>query len=140
MLLWCFILSFYQLISGPSYNIISLDITRYVKIGSLINLFFLFYTFTTSNPFVANYIQSIQDNELNPVLQDPILIIHPPIIYLGYLGSSVLFTNVLILLRQSDYTKHDTRLKYVRIYSIISMSLLTIGIGLGSWWAYHELG
>lgn len=150
MILWTWILSFlsffflytlpYSLRKDSFY-------LRVAKIQSLILLFFSSYTYFTSSPFLTFDQTTFQGTELNPVLQDIVLAIHPPLIYVGYLTTSLLASHSISLL-WSQYTNphlfHSTTvLKSSHDfiwYARISWICLTCGILLGSWWAYYELG
>ena len=136
---WVWILSFYGfgfvLISGNlSYNIV----LKFFLTFFYIILFFLFFTIGTSNPFLLLSSYFGDGIELNPILQDPGLIIHPPFLYLGYLGYSITFTLAFAGLLEKNFTKQ--LYQYIRFFNYISWLFLTFGIFLGSWWAYHELG
>ena len=104
----------------------------------IIILGFLLFLLITSSPF--DYIFPIPKEGLglNPILQDPILAIHPPILYLGYIGSSIIFSSSLAAITQ-NYVDSNWA-KNLKNWVIISWILLTIGIMLGSIWAYYELG
>ena len=114
------------------YRIFTLLFQQIIIIG-----FFLFLLIT-SNPF--NYLFPIPTEGLglNPILQDPILAIHPPILYLGYIGSSIVFSSSLAAITQ-NYVDNKWA-KNLKNWVIISWIFLTIGIMLGSIWAYYELG
>ena len=114
------------------YRIFTLLFQQIIIIG-----FFLFLLIT-SNPF--NYLFPIPTEGLglNPILQDPILAIHPPILYLGYIGSSIIFSSSLAAITQ-NYVDSNWA-KNLKNWVIISWIHLTIGIMLGSIWAYYELG
>ncbi len=92
----------------------------------------------TSNPFKRNVPPSIEGADLNPLLQDPGLAIHPPLLYLGYVGFSIVYSIALSILLCKN-----NKLKFIKIlkpWVLVSWICLTGGIGLGSWWAYYELG
>jgi len=114
------------------YRIFTLLFQQIIIIG-----FFLFLLIT-SNPF--NYLFPIPTEGLglNPILQDPVLAIHPPILYLGYIGSSIVFSSSLAAITQ-NYVDNKWA-KNLKNWVIISWIFLTIGIMLGSIWAYYELG
>ena len=99
---------------------------------------FLLFLLTTSNPF--NYLFPVPNEGLglNPILQDPILAIHPPILYLGYIGSSIIFSSSLAAIINNYVSKEWA--KNLKNWVIVSWFFLTIGIMLGSIWAYYELG
>lgn len=105
-------------------------------------LFFLLYMFLTSNPFIKSVKYRYEGTELNPILQDPGLIIHPPILYIGYLGSLLIFSMIYGYLQTINIPLKNTiqlNLFFKQII-IFCWIMLTFGIFLGSWWAYYELG
>ena len=99
---------------------------------------FFIFLIKTSNPF--NYIFPVPDEGLglNPILQDPALAIHPPILYLGYVGSSIIFSSALAATSLNYISKEWA--KHIKQWVLISWVFLTLGILLGSIWAYYELG
>ena len=99
---------------------------------------FLLFTVLTSNPFERALPMPFDGNDLNPVLQDPGLIIHPPMLYTGYVGFSVAFAFALAALIGGEL---DVRwVRWARPWTNVAWGFLTLGIALGSWWAYYELG
>jgi len=111
----------------------SLGVISFVSVG------FLLFLLLTSNPFLTILpIAPENGADINPVLQDPALAIHPPILYLGYVGFVIAFAHAIAFLVNGDPSIKWESL--VRTWSISSWSLLTVGIALGSWWAYYELG
>ena len=92
----------------------------------------------TSNPFNHLFPVPSEGLGLNPILQDPILAIHPPILYLGYIGSSIIFSSSIGAIIQ-NYVNSNWAI-YIKKWIIVSWVFLTIGIVLGSIWAYYELG
>ncbi|PDH55007.1 MAG: hypothetical protein CNE97_04640, partial [alpha proteobacterium MED-G10] len=105
--------------------------------NTLIFLICLFVIFT-SNPFDRIFPPEIEGSDLNPLLQDPGLIIHPPLLYLGYVGFSIVYSISLAVLIFNF--KSETFVKVLKPWVFASWTFLTLGIGLGSWWAYYELG
>ena len=99
---------------------------------------FFIFLLKTSNPF--NYILPKPEEGLglNPILQDPALAIHPPILYLGYVGSSIIFSSALAATSTNYLSKEWA--KHIKIWVLISWIFLSLGILLGSIWAYYELG
>jgi len=96
------------------------------------------FTLLTSNPF-TRLSQSILDgNDLNPLLQDPAMVMHPPILYAGYVGTAVPFAFAVAALLTGRLDKEWAR--WTRPWTLAAWTFLTIGIALGSWWAYYELG
>ena len=99
---------------------------------------FVGYTALASSPFVRLLHPPVEGNSLNPVLQDPFLAIHPPFLYAGYVGFSVVFSFAMAALIQGRVDAAWAR--WVRPWTLGAWSLLTVGIMLGSYWAYYELG
>ena len=139
LLLWLLVLTLFIFLfllrtkNQPiKYKILTLGFQQVIIIG-----FFLFLI-QTSNPF--NYLFPVPDEGLglNPILQDPALAIHPPILYLGYVGSSIIFSSVLaattLKMVSTSWAIH------IKKWVLISWIFLTLGILLGSIWAYYELG
>ena len=114
------------------FRIITLLFQQIIIVG-----FFLFLLIT-SNPFSYLFPMPKEGLGLNPILQDPILAIHPPILYLGYIGSSIIFSSSLAAITQNHV--NNKWAKNLKNWVIISWFFLTIGIMLGSIWAYYELG
>ena len=139
LLLWLLVLTLFIFIflvraknQSVKYRILTLVFQQVIIIG------FFIFLIKTSNPF--NYLFPIPDEGLglNPILQDPALAIHPPILYLGYVGSSIIFSSVLaattLKMISSSWASH------IKKWVLISWIFLTLGILLGSIWAYYELG
>ena len=104
----------------------------------LLLLFFLIFILFSSNPFDRVFPVPLNGRDLNPLLQDPGLIIHPPMLYIGYVGTSVPFVFAISVLLHGSI--NIEWISWLRKWVISSWMFLTIGISLGSWWAYHELG
>ena len=140
LLLWIFLLSLWG--ASLAYSQKFFDQTVILKIKSLsilglVSFGFILFIIYTSNPFERIYPFPEQGRDLNPLLQDPALAIHPPMLYAGYVGLAVPFALALASLMSSkDY--HWAGI--ARIWAINSWLFLTGGIALGSWWAYYELG
>ena len=139
LLLWLLVLTlfiFIFLIKSKNqlkkYRILTVIFQQIIIVG-----FFIFLV-KTSNPFSYLFPIPKEGLGLNPILQDPTLAIHPPILYLGYVGSSIIFSSVLSATTlnyiNSDWAKH------IKDWILISWIFLTLGILLGSIWAYYELG
>jgi len=109
-----------------------------VLFQEIIILGFLLFILFTSNPFSNLFPIPKEGNGLNPILQDPILAIHPPILYLGYVGTSIIFSSSLAALITGLINK--VWASHIKKWIVISWIFLTIGIMLGSIWAYYELG
>ena len=139
LLLWLFVLTLFIFIflvrskNQPiKYKILTLVFQQIIIIG--------FFTFIilTSSPFNYIYPTPIEGLGLNPILQDPALVIHPPILYLGYVGSSIIFSSALAATTLKMINKSWAA--HIKKWVLISWVFLTIGILLGSIWAYYELG
>ena len=139
MLLWCLILSFWMyLASKYSKSLDGRFRGSFLSILGLLNIGFLIFLAFTSNPFERNISIPIDGKDLNPLLQDFGLIIHPPMLYMGYVGLSVVFSFAVACLIHRDFSPELAR--WIRPWALASWSFLTLGIALGSWWAYYELG
>ena len=139
MLLWCLILSFWTFMASIYSK--SLDIQfriKFLSVMGFLNLGFLLFLVFTSNPFEKNISIPIDGKDLNPLLQDFGLIVHPPMLYMGYVGLSVVFSFAITCLLKQDFKPEWA--KWIRPWALMSWSFLTLGIALGSWWAYYELG
>ncbi len=139
LLLWVLLLSFFgALISWFGKH---LDNSfKNVAIGVQTSILFLFLCFLifTSNPFERTDLFFNEGKGLNPILQDPGLAFHPPFLYLGYVGLSVAFSFSVAALIIGKIDSVWAR--WVRPWTLVAWIFLTIGIALGSWWAYYELG
>ena len=109
-----------------------------IVIFAFIQVLFVSFIIFTSNPFDAFSFVPSEGLGLNPMLQDMALSIHPPILYLGNVCYAAIFTSGLILLYRPEETRDI--LVVTKRFSACALMLLTIGVGLGSWWAYRELG
>ena len=99
---------------------------------------FLLFTLVTSNPFERLFPVPADGRDLNPLLQDPGMVIHPPMLYMGYVGFSVAFAFAVAALIGGNLDAHWAR--WTRPWTMAAWMFLTVGIALGSWWAYYELG
>ncbi|MFA0545152.1 heme lyase CcmF/NrfE family subunit [Vibrio splendidus] len=115
------------------------SVARVLAIMGLITVGFLLFIIVTSNPFLRTLPYfPVDGRDLNPLLQDPGLIIHPPMLYMGYVGFSVAFSFAIASLMSG---RLDTAwARWSRPWTIAAWLFLTVGITLGSWWAYYELG
>lgn len=139
ILLWIFILSLWTMIFSLQTNdTLNKNLKPLVfAILGLISLSFLTFLLLTSNPFISTqYGQSAQD--LNPLLQDIGFIFHPPMLYMGYVGFSITFAITIASLLCNSLDRHWAHL--AKQYAIAAWCFLTLGIMLGSWWAYRVLG
>ena len=130
--LWGFLFNFYINQSNPIKSLA-------VGVLSLIIVGFLLFLLLTSNPFQTILpVPPSNGADINPVLQDPALVIHPPTLYLGYVGFGIPFAcAIAFLIRGNSEIEWEL---IVQKWSIMAWIFLTIGITLGSWWAYYELG
>ncbi|MEW6312906.1 MAG: heme lyase CcmF/NrfE family subunit [Pseudomonadota bacterium] len=113
-------------------------VARVLGIMGLISVGFLLFMLTTSNPFERLIPAAVDGRDLNPLLQDPGLAIHPPMLYMGYVGFSVAFAFALSALLSGQLDAAWSR--WSRPWTTTAWIFLTTGIMLGSWWAYYELG
>ena len=111
---------------------------RALAVQGMIGAGFLAFILFTSNPFLRIDPAPAQGLGLNPLLQDPGLAFHPPMLYLGYVGFSMAFSFAIAALIEGRVDAAWAR--WVRPWTLAAWSFLTVGIGLGSWWAYYELG
>ncbi len=111
---------------------------RVLAVQGLIGVAFLLFMVFTSNPFLRLAIPPMNGADLNPLLQDPGLAFHPPFLYLGYVGLSMSFSFAVAALIEGRIDAAWAR--WVRPWTLAAWIFLTIGIALGSWWAYYELG
>jgi cytochrome c-type biogenesis protein CcmF len=111
---------------------------RVLAVLALVGLGFLAFILATSNPFDRIWPPAPDGQGLNPILQDPGLAFHPPLLYLGYVGFSVTFAFAVAALLEGRVDAAWGR--WVRPWALAAWSFLTLGIALGSWWAYYELG
>ena len=139
MLLWCLVLSFWTFMASIYSKGLDTDFRlKFLSIMGLLNIGFLAFLIFTSNPFEKNLSIPIDGRDLNPLLQDFGLIVHPPMLYMGYVGLSVVFSFAVTCLLKNDFKPEWA--KWIRPWALMSWSFLTLGIALGSWWAYYELG
>lgn len=111
---------------------------RVLSVQSAIAVAFFAFILFTSNPFLRLAVPPFDGQDLNPLLQDPGLAFHPPFLYLGYVGLSMTFSFAVAALIEGRVDAAWGR--WVRPWTLAAWIFLTIGIGLGSWWAYYELG
>src|SRR4051812_16150557 len=111
---------------------------RVVGVMGLISVGFLLFMLLTSNPFERLFPAAADGRDLNPLLQDPGMVIHPPMLYMGYVGFSVAFAFAIAALLGGRLDA--TWARWSRPWTTAAWCFLTVGIMLGSWWAYYELG
>ena len=139
MFLWIVFLSLWGFIFNIRVNNNEILKPKSMGIISFILVGFLVFLLATSNPFVTILpIPPLNGADINPVLQDPALAIHPPTLYLGYVGFVIPFACAIAFLLHGDSEINWEAL--VKKWSVSAWVFLTIGITLGSWWAYYELG
>jgi cytochrome c-type biogenesis protein CcmF len=139
MLLWCLALTGY----GAAAALLSRNLPRglramMVATQGLLGTVFLAYTVFASNPLARIANPPVEGRSLNPLLQDPALAVHPPFLYAGYVGMSVVFSLAAAALVEGRVDPAWAR--WVRPWALAAWSLLTVGITLGAFWAYYELG
>ena len=139
MLLWVLILALFgSAVAAFGANLPPSLRARVLSIQALIAVGFYLFILLTSNPFERLIPAPVNGNDLNPLLQDPGLAFHPPMLYLGYVGFSMAFSFAIAALIEGRVDAAWAR--WVRPWTLAAWCFLTAGIGLGSWWAYYELG
>ena len=139
LLFWAFTLSLWSaavaLFSG---SVPKQMVARVVSVMGMISIGFLLFMLFTSNPFDRLMTPPLEGRDLNPLLQDPGLAIHPPMLYMGYVGFSVAFAFAIAAMLGGRLDAAWAR--WSRPWTNVAWAFLTLGIALGSWWAYYELG
>ncbi|MFT5708527.1 MAG: cytochrome c-type biogenesis protein CcmF [Oceanospirillaceae bacterium] len=140
LLLWVFILSGWIFAVAIKSDGLPMDImARVLSVLGMVGVGFISFTLITSSPFERLLLNTPAEGaDLNPLLQDIGLIIHPPLLYMGYVGFSVAFAFAIAALLSGKLDVAWSR--WTRPWTNVSWAFLTIGITLGSWWAYYELG
>ena len=139
LLLWILILSCWTIsVACLSKTLPEIFSVRVLGVLGLLNFGFLLFTLLTSNPFERVWPIPFDGNDLNPLLQDIGLAIHPPILYIGYVGFSVAYAFAVAAMLSGKLDQKWAR--WTRPWTTGAWLFLTVGIGLGSWWAYYELG
>jgi cytochrome c-type biogenesis protein CcmF len=139
MLLWVLILTFFgSLVAGFGANLPSSLKATVLAVQGWIGTAFLLFILSTSNPFARLSPAPIEGQDLNPILQDIGLAIHPPLLYLGYVGFSICFSFAVGALIDGRIDASWAR--WVRPWTLAAWVFLTGGIAMGSYWAYYELG
>ncbi len=139
LLLWALVLALWNgAVARWSRQLPVQVLARVLGVLGIISVGFLAFLIFTSNPFARLLPAPLEGHDLNPLLQDPGLIIHPPMLYLGYVGFAVPFAFAIAALLEG---RVDARwLRWTRPWTNVAWGFLTLGIALGSWWAYYELG
>jgi cytochrome c-type biogenesis protein CcmF len=139
LLLWVLTLSLWTAaVCGLSRQLPDSVAGKVIGVLGLVSVGFMLFTLGTSNPFDRLIPAAIDGRDLNPLLQDPGLAIHPPMLYMGYVGFAVAFAFAVAALIEGRLDAQWAR--WTRPWTTAAWLFLTIGIALGSWWAYYELG
>jgi cytochrome c-type biogenesis protein CcmF len=139
LLLWALSLAAWSVaVTAASTSLDAPFRSRVIGILGLISIGFLLFMISTSNPFERLVPAAADGNDLNPLLQDFALAVHPPILYLGYVGFAVAFAFACATLVEGRLDAGWAR--WTRPWTLAAWMFLTVGIALGSWWAYYELG
>ncbi|MFT4257514.1 MAG: heme lyase CcmF/NrfE family subunit [Pseudoxanthomonas sp.] len=139
LLLWALVLSLWTAaVAEFSRGLPERVVARVLGVMGVVAVGFLSFLIFTSNPFERLLPAAAEGRDLNPLLQDPGMIIHPPMLYIGYVGFAVPFAFAIAALLDGEV---DARwLRWTRPWTNVAWAFLTLGIALGSWWAYAELG
>ena len=139
MLLWVLILAFFgALVAVFGRNLPPSLRANVIAVQGMVATAFLFFILFTSNPFTRLIPTPIEGQDLNPILQDIGLAVHPPLLYLGYVGFSISFSFAVAALIEGRIDAAWAR--WVRPWTLVAWAFLTGGIAMGSYWAYYELG
>ncbi|SEQ75975.1 cytochrome c-type biogenesis protein CcmF [Nitrosomonas sp. Nm51] len=139
LLLWVLMLAGWSIAVSVFSKQLPEDMTaRVLGVLGLISVGFLSFMLLTSNPFDRLLPAAMEGSDLNPLLQDPGMVIHPPMLYMGYVGFSVAFAFAIAALLSGKLDA--TWARWSRPWTTVAWVFLTFGIMLGSWWAYYELG
>jgi len=139
LLLWVLLLAAWTQAVVVSARHLPIDMyARIVGVMGFISAGLLLYILSVSNPFLRLLPAPFDGNDLNPLLQDPVMAIHPPMLYTGYVGFSVAFAFAVAAMLAGRIDQAWAR--WARPWTIAAWMFLTVGIALGSWWAYYELG
>ncbi|MEX0959071.1 MAG: heme lyase CcmF/NrfE family subunit [Burkholderiales bacterium] len=139
LLLWVLMLAGWMFAVSVFSRHLPLEmVARILGVMGLVSIGFLLFMLITSNPFDRLLPPPADGRDLNPLLQDPGMIIHPPMLYMGYVGFSVVFAFAIAALLGGRLDA--TWARWSRPWTTVAWVFLTIGIALGSWWAYYELG
>jgi cytochrome c-type biogenesis protein CcmF len=138
LLLWALILGAWTVAVSLGRNLPDEVVARVLAVMGMISIGFLLFMLLTSNPFERVFPVPLEGGDLNPLLQDFGLAIHPPMLYMGYVGMSVAFAFAISALIGGKMDAAWAR--WSRPWTLAAWVFLTIGIVLGSWWAYYELG
>src|SRR6266550_3202916 len=139
LLLWTLFLGLWTVaVSLFSRHLPDDMVARVLSVMGVVSVGFLLFMLLTSNPFARQIPAPIDGRDLNPLLQDPAMVVHPPMLYMGYVGFSVAFAFAISALISGRLDA--TWARWSRPWTTVAWMFLTVGIALGSWWAYYELG
>ncbi|MDE2505477.1 MAG: cytochrome c biogenesis protein CcsA, partial [Burkholderiales bacterium] len=139
LLLWMLMLNVWSVAVAQFSQRLPLPfVARILGVLALVSVGFLLFMLLTSNPFDRLLPAAADGRDLNPLLQDPGMVIHPPMLYMGYVGFSVAFAFAIAALLGGNLDAAWAR--WTRPWTTAAWIFLTFGIALGSWWAYNELG
>lgn len=139
LLLWTFMLGIWTVaVSLFSRHLPDQMVARVLSVMGFISVGFILFMLLTSNPFDRLFPAALDGRDLNPLLQDPAMVAHPPMLYMGYVGFSVAFAFAISALISGRLDA--TWARWSRPWTTVAWMFLTCGIALGSWWAYYELG
>jgi cytochrome c-type biogenesis protein CcmF len=139
LLLWALVMAVWtSAVALFSKTLPDFVVARVLGVMGLIAVGFMLFILLTSNPFERLFPVPLEGGDLNPLLQDFALIIHPPMLYAGYVGFSVAFAFAIAAMLSGELNQEWAR--WTRPWTLAAWLFLTVGICLGSWWAYYELG
>lgn len=139
LLLWVFMLAVWSVaVALFSKRLPQALVAQVLGVMGVVSVGFLAFILTLSNPFARQFPAPAEGRDLTPLLQDPGLVIHPPMLYMGYVGMSVAFAFAMAALMSGRLDVAWAR--WARPWTLAAWGFLTLGIALGSWWAYYELG
>src|SRR5215203_3651708 len=139
LLLWTLMLALWTVaVSLFSRHLPEVMVARVLSVMGIVSVGFLLFMLLTSNPFTRIFPVPVDGRDLNPLLQDPAMVAHPPMLYMGYVGFSVAFAFAIAALIGGRLDA--TWARWSRPWTTVAWMFLTCGIALGSWWAYYELG
>jgi len=139
LLLWTFILTWWMFaVTLFSKHLPETMRSRILGVMGLVSVGFLLFMLTVSNPFERLIPAAVEGRDLNPLLQDPGMVVHPPMLYMGYVGFSVAFAFAIAALLGGNLDAAWAR--WSRPWTTVAWCFLTVGIAMGSGWAYYELG
>jgi cytochrome c-type biogenesis protein CcmF len=139
LLLWTLMLGLWTVaVSLFSRHLPDEMVARVLSVMGIVSVGFLLFMLLTSNPFARLVPAAADGHDLNPLLQDPAMVVHPPMLYMGYVGFSVAFAFAISALISGRLDA--TWARWSRPWTTVAWMFLTCGIALGSWWAYYELG